>query len=52
MRRITIGHRAMIGSRALVTRDVAPYTIVGGCPAKPLSKRFSDDDIAPLLEPT
>jgi len=47
---ITIGDGAVIGSRALVTKDVAPYTIVGGNPAKPLKMRFSDRHIALLLE--
>lgn len=47
---VTIGHGAVIGSRALVTRSVEPFTIVGGNPAKPLRKRFSDADIAMLLE--
>lgn len=47
---VTIGHGAIIGSRALVTRDVEPYTVVGGSPAKPIRKRFSDADIARLLE--
>lgn len=47
---IRIGHGAIIGSRALVTRDVDPYTVVGGNPAKPIRKRFADADIAMLLE--
>lgn len=47
---ITVGHGAVIGSRALVTKDVEPYAIVGGNPAKPIKKRFADDDIALLLE--
>jgi chloramphenicol O-acetyltransferase type B len=47
---VRIGHGAMIGSRALVTKDVGPYTIVGGNPAKPIRKRFSDEQIAMLLE--
>ncbi|KFL26695.1 chloramphenicol acetyltransferase [Devosia sp. 17-2-E-8] len=47
---ITIGHGAVIGTRALVTKNVEPYTIVGGNPAKPIRKRFSDEDIALLLE--
>ncbi len=47
---VIIGHGAVIGTRALVTRDVAPYTVVGGNPAKPIRKRFDDDAIALLLE--
>ncbi len=47
---IKVGHGAVIGSRALITKDVAPYTIVGGNPAKVIKKRFSDEQIALLLE--
>lgn len=47
---ITIGDGAVIGTRALVTKDVSPYTIVGGNPAKAIRKRFSEIDIARLLE--
>ncbi len=47
---IKVGHGAVIGSRALVTKDVDPYTIVGGNPAKPIRKRFSDEQIERLLE--
>ncbi|MBS1164808.1 MAG: chloramphenicol acetyltransferase [Proteobacteria bacterium] len=46
---ITVGDGAVIGTRALVTRDVEPYTIVGGNPAKPIRKRFTDEQIALLL---
>lgn len=49
---VTIGHGAVIGTRALVTRDVEPYTIVGGNPGKPIRKRFDDAQIAMLLEMT
>lgn len=47
---VTIGDGALIGTRALVTRDVEPYCIVAGNPAKPIRKRFDDSDIALLLE--
>ncbi|MGF6931553.1 chloramphenicol O-acetyltransferase type B [Paraburkholderia sp. UCT70] len=47
---VHIGHGAVIGSCAVVTKDVEPYTIIGGNPAKPIRKRFSDDEIGMLLE--
>ncbi|RVT75048.1 type B chloramphenicol O-acetyltransferase [Agrobacterium sp. CNPSo 2736] len=47
---ITVGDGAVIGTRALVTKNVEPYAIVGGNPAKTIRKRFDDDSIAMLLE--
>lgn len=47
---VKIGNGAVIGSRALVTRDVEPYSIIGGNPAKIIKKRFDDERIKLLLE--
>lgn len=47
---IKIGHGALIGARSVVTKDVDPYTIVAGNPAKPIRKRFTENEINHLLE--
>ena len=47
---VKIGDGAIIGTRAIVTNDVPPYTIALGIPAKVIKKRFSDDIILKLLK--
>lgn len=46
---VTVGDGAIIGSYALVTKDVAPFSIVGGSPAKEVKKRFTEEEIEGLL---
>ena len=46
---VTIGDGAIIATNATVTKDVEPYSIVGGNPAKLIKKRFSDEVIEKLL---
>jgi phosphonate metabolism protein (transferase hexapeptide repeat family) len=48
---VHIGNGAVVGSNAVVTKDVAPYSIVGGVPAKVLRQRFPRA-IAQALEAT
>lgn len=43
-----IGRGAIVGAGAIVTREVAPYTVVAGNPAKPLRMRFSPELIAAI----
>lgn len=49
MQGIKIGDGAIIGTNALVTKDVAPYTVVGGNPTKLIRKRFNDHEIEQLV---
>ena len=47
---VTIGNGCIIAAGAVVTKDIADYSVAGGVPAKVIKKRFSDDIIALLLE--
>lgn len=47
---VTIGNGAVVAARSIVTRDVPPYTVVAGAPAKPIRMRFETDLIDLLLE--
>lgn len=47
---VTIGDGAIIATNSTVIKNVAPYSIVGGNPAIEIKKRFSDENIAKLLE--
>jgi len=47
---VKIGNGAIISSNSTVTKDVSPYSIVGGNPAKEIKKRFSEDKIQELLD--
>lgn len=46
---VTIGHGAIVGTAAVVTKDVAPYAVVGGNPARELRRRFDEATVARLL---
>lgn len=47
---VTIGDGCVIAANAVVTKDVSPYTVVGGLPAKKIRDRFSRDIAEKLLE--
>ncbi|WP_303013319.1 CatB-related O-acetyltransferase [uncultured Bacteroides sp.] len=46
---VHIGDGAIIAARSVVTKDIPPYTIVGGTPAKEIRKRFDEETISQLL---
>lgn len=48
--KVKVGDGAIIGANSTVTKDVEPYTIVVGTPAKVLRKRFTDEQIQSLLK--
>ncbi len=47
---VTIGDGAIIATKSVITKDVEPYAIVGGNPAKQIKKRFTEHKIKSLLE--
>ena len=47
---ITIGNGAIVAAGAIVMKDVTPYSIVGGVPAKEIRKRYTNEDIAILQD--
>ena len=50
LRNVTIGDGAVVASAAVVTKDVPPYAIVGGVPAKVIRYRFDEATIRELLD--
>lgn len=50
LNKVSVGDGAIIGAGAVVTKDVEPYAVVAGVPARKIKSRFSDDIIEDLLE--
>lgn len=50
MQGVHIGDGAIIAARALVTKDVAPYTIAGGVPARAIRTRFPEETVKKLMK--
>ena len=46
---VTIGHGAVVAAASVVARDVAPYAVVAGNPARVVRWRFSEDEVERLL---
>ena len=47
---VTIGHGAVVASGSVVTKDVAPYTIVGGNTARPIRRRYPEGVAEAMME--
>ena len=47
---VKIGDGAVIAAKSVVVKDIPAYTVVGGNPAHPIKQRFSDEEVAQLLE--